>query len=158
MNKRQLILPVALVLSTGLGARQVTIQVPDPLDIFEDVGHQFKMRSFPPTDIREEKENFIVEMEVPGYEKENISIKIKDKYLKVSGKKDIKTEEKGEKHIRREIRSASFERSLFLGKPVDAESATAEHKNGMLLITIPIIEGEKAVGVTVPILSKEKKN
>ena len=94
------------------------------------------------TDIREDKNGYVLEIEMPGYKKEDISINLEDGYVTVSAKKDDKDSDKdGSVYLRRE-RSVSCSRSYYVGD-VEVEDVDAKFEGGVLYLTLPK-EKEKA--------------
>lgn len=88
-------------------------------------------------DIYEKDNTYFIEMDVPGFKKDEISIECNDGYLTITAKKneEIKDEEKN--YIRRERTSSSYSREFYLGKEINEEMIKAEFKDGTLNITIP---------------------
>lgn len=89
----------------------------------------------PVVDIEETKEAFLVKAELPGVEKDDVSVNIEDGVLTIKGEKKSRTEDK--KQHRVECSYGSFVRSFTLPKTVKAEGVEAEYKNGILNLTIP---------------------
>ncbi len=90
------------------------------------------------TDIRDEGDKYVMESELPGFEKEDIKLDINGSYLVISAQHE-NTEEKKEdsgKYIRRERKFGSYQRSFDISD-VDAEGISAEYKNGVLIIDLP---------------------
>lgn len=85
-------------------------------------------------DIYEQEDNFFIEMDAPGFTKEEIQIEVKDGYLKIMANKQ--QEEDSRNYIRRERNYTSYERSFYLGNVVE-EEITATFKDGILSIKIP---------------------
>ncbi len=85
-------------------------------------------------DIYEQEDNFFIEMDAPGFSKEDIQIEVKDGYLTIAASKKQEQEEKN--YIRRERNYTSYERSFYLGN-VKEEEITATFKDGILIIKIP---------------------
>ena len=96
------------------------------------------------TDIRDKKDKYIIEMDLPGYEKENINLSLKDGYLEVTAevKKEDDKEEKG-KYVHKERYYGHCSRSFYVGEQIEEEDVSAEFKNGILKICIPKKEDEK---------------
>ena len=92
------------------------------------------------TDIVEKDGQYLLDMELPGYKKEDIKMELKDGYLMVSATKNIDNEEKdSEGHvIRRERYSGSCNRSFYVGDTIKEEDVKASFDNGELKITIPV--------------------
>jgi HSP20 family protein len=96
-----------------------------------------------PVDIYETKKDLVVEMQVPGYNKEDIKITFHKDYLKVEGKTQETKEEKDKNYWRKEIRKGSFVKVIPLPKKVDSKKANAIFKDGILKITLPKLEEEE---------------
>lgn len=92
------------------------------------------------TDIVEKDGQYLLNMELPGYKKEDIKMELKDGYLMVSATKNIDNEEKdSEGHvIRRERYSGSCNRRFFVGDSIKEEDVKASFDNGELKISIPV--------------------
>lgn len=96
------------------------------------------------TDIKEKKDKYIIEMDLPGYEKENINLSLKDGYLEVTAevKKEDDNEEK-DKFVHKERYYGHCSRSFYVGEQIKEEEVNAEFKNGILKICIPKKEERK---------------
>ncbi len=90
-------------------------------------------------DIYEKDNKYHVEMDVPGFNKDDISIDINDGYLTVEATKGEDKEEKDKNYIRRERTYGQIKRQFYVGN-VDTEKTKAEFKNGTLKIVIPKVE------------------
>ncbi|OUQ06911.1 heat-shock protein Hsp20 [Erysipelatoclostridium sp. An15] len=84
-------------------------------------------------------DNYQLEMEVPGFAKEDISIELHDGYLNISAKKSNDNDEKDNDGniIRRERYSGSCSRSFYVGDDIKQEDIKASYNNGELIITLP---------------------
>lgn len=91
----------------------------------------------PSIDIVDDKENFKVEVEMPGLGEENIKVSIRDGMLTISGEKETSRKDEGKNYSRREIAYGRYERSIPLPDSVDTNKAKASFKKGMLWINIP---------------------
>lgn len=113
-------------------------------EMFEDpffTEHESKIMK---TDIKEKKDKYLIDVELPGYEKENIKMEVEDGYLTVHAEIDSNKEEKEEgKFVRRERYVGSCSRSFYVGTEIQAEDIKASFKNGMLKIEIPKKEEKK---------------
>jgi len=119
-------------------------------DLFEDFfkGDEFFSRrenSIMKTDIREKADKYIIEMDLPGYEKENINLELKKGYLQVSAKveKEKNEEDKHEKYVHKERFYGTCARSFYVGDQIKEEDINAEFKNGILKVSIPKKEEKK---------------
>jgi len=89
------------------------------------------------SNIREEDDKYILDIEAPGMDKKDIDISIENGYLTISGKKKIKNEFKKEDYILIESSYGSFERSFKLPKNINPDEIKADFKKGILEIIIP---------------------
>ena len=89
-------------------------------------------------DIYEKDGDYHIEMDVPGFKKEEISIDVKDGYLTIKAEKNNEENESDEErnYIRRERSCSKYERSFYLGD-LDQDKIDAEFTNGMLKIVVP---------------------
>lgn len=103
-------------------------------DVFFNEGESKLMK----TDIKEKKDEYIIDIDLPGYEKEGIKLNIQDGYLTVHAtvNKEEKDEEKG-KFVRKERYSGECSRSFYVGENVTENEIKAKFKNGTLTIEIP---------------------
>lgn len=97
------------------------------------------------TDIREKEGSYLVDIDLPGYDKSDIKISVDDGYLTINAKKEEKNDEKGEDgtFIRRERFSGECSRSFYVGEEIEAEDVKASFKNGILTLDIPKKEENK---------------
>lgn len=94
------------------------------------------------TDITEKDGTYVLEADLPGFKKEDISIDIDKDCLTISAEhKSEENEEKGDNYIRRERFYGSYTRS-FNVKGIDTEAITAAYNDGVLTLTMPKKEPE----------------
>lgn len=91
------------------------------------------------TDIHDKDGNYVIEMELPGYEKENIAADLKDGYLTISASRNETKEEKDAKGncIRKERYTGSCNRSFYVGDQVTQDDIKASFRNGILTLQVP---------------------
>ena len=90
------------------------------------------------TDIKEKDKEYVIEMDLPGYEKENIKIDIADGYLTVHAVSSKNSSEKEEgKFVRKERYLGECSRSFYIGDDVNEDNIKASFKNGILKVEIP---------------------
>lgn len=96
------------------------------------------------TDVKETDNSYILEVDLPGYSKENIKIDVEDGYLTINAKveKSENDEEKG-KYVRRERFTGEMSRSFYVGEDVGVEDVKASFKNGILNLEVPKTDPEK---------------
>ncbi len=95
-----------------------------------------KKYSLPAVNIIEEKDKYILELAVPGINKEDIDIKLEDKELIISSKAEKKDEDIEENFVRVEYNYDSFKRIFTIPDTVDTKSIDAKYKNGVLYLTL----------------------
>lgn len=90
------------------------------------------------TDIKDNKDNYEVLMDLPGYTKDNIEINVENGYLNIHAKIEKNDEDKEEnKFVRRERYCGECSRSFYLGDDVKQDDIKASFNNGTLSITVP---------------------
>jgi HSP20 family protein len=92
---------------------------------------------WPAVDVREDDDNYLVEVELPGLSEKDVEVKVENSLLTIASRKDESSEEKDEGYIRKERRHYSFSRSFSLPDNVDVEKITANFKNGLLDVAVP---------------------
>ena len=91
------------------------------------------------TDVREHDDGYEVDIDLPGFKKEEISLSLENGYLTVSASKglDKKEENKKGKLIRQERYMGSMQRSFYVGEGVTEEDIKAKFEDGVLKLDIP---------------------
>ncbi len=114
------------------------------LDLFDDFFEMPTLRGvsrhdFMKTDIRELDNNYVMDIDMPGFAKENLNIELQDGYLTVSARKESNNEEKDNKGniIHQERYTGSMSRSYYVGENLTVEDIKAGFKDGILTITFP---------------------
>lgn len=105
----------------------------------------------PKVDIVENDDNVAMRFEVPGMDKKNIKVGVKDGVLTVSGERKVEKEEKTESYIRSEIHSGSFSRSFTLPDSIDIEKIEADYKDGILELSLAKREEAKPKEIDVKV-------
>ena len=97
------------------------------------------------TDIKEKGDKYLLEVDLPGYEKEDIKIEIEDGYLTVhaSMNKNVEESDKDSKYVHKERYVGNSSRSFYVGDNVKEEDIKATFKNGTLKLTFPKDKQEK---------------
>jgi HSP20 family protein len=103
----------------------------------------------PAVDLYEKDDQFIIKAELPGVNKDDIKVDLKDRVLTLSGERTYENEVKEENYYRRERSYGKFQRAFTLPADVDSEKIKAEFKDGVLQIEVPKPEDRKAKRVTV---------
>ncbi|HIW81749.1 MAG TPA: Hsp20/alpha crystallin family protein [Candidatus Acetatifactor stercoripullorum] len=92
------------------------------------------------TDVKELDDGYEVDIDLPGFKKEEVSVELKDGYLTVSAAKGLDKDEKDEKsgrYIRRERYAGSMSRSFYVGENVTQDEVKAKYENGILRLSVP---------------------
>ncbi|MBQ5415438.1 MAG: Hsp20/alpha crystallin family protein [Firmicutes bacterium] len=90
------------------------------------------------TDVREHEEGYEIDIDLPGFKKEEINLELQNGYLTVSAAKGVdKTEEKKGKLIRQERFAGAMQRSFYVGDSLTEEDIKAAFNNGVLSLTVP---------------------
>ena len=91
------------------------------------------------TDIRETEDSFVLDVELPGFKKEDVKLQLKDGYLKINAATQTTDEEKDEngKFLRRERYTGAMERSFYVGEDLTEEDVKARFEKGVLTLTLP---------------------
>ena len=99
------------------------------------------------TDVKESAKGFTLDIDLPGYKKEDISAELKDGYLTVSAKTNEEHEEKEEDgtYIRRERTFGSCSRSFYIGEDIEETEVKAKFEDGILKVFVPKKEIEPKV-------------
>ena len=99
------------------------------------------------TDIRETDTSYELDIDLPGFKKDEVSIDLKDGYLTISAAKglDKDAEDKKGKYIRQERYAGACSRSFYVGEGVTEEDIKAEFKHGILTLVVPKKEAKPAV-------------
>ena len=106
------------------------------------------------TDIREHDNGYEVDVDLPGFKKDEISLELESGYLTVSAAKGLDKDEKDKKgkYIRRERYAGAMQRSFYVGDTLTQEDIKAKYDNGILSISIPkkdakAVETKKTIAI-----------
>ena len=103
----------------------------------------------PTVDLYEKDDNFVIKAELPGVDKKDITIDLKDRVLTLSGERSYENEVKEENYYRRERSYGKFQRAFTLPADVDSDKIKAEFKDGVLQVEVPKPEEQKPKQVTI---------
>ena len=117
--------------------------------IFGPQGHNLMK-----TDVQENDQAFIVEIDLPGFKKEDVKVALEDGYLNVSASREDKQEEKKEsRYIRKERYVGACQRNFYVGDEVEEGDIKAEFSDGVLKLVIakkeekPKVEERKYISI-----------
>ena len=100
------------------------------------------------TDIKENEGSYELDIDLPGFKKDEITAELKDGYLTVSAAKGLDEDDKDKetgKYIRRERYTGSCQRSFYVGDDITEEDIKGEFKHGILKLFVPKKEAKPAV-------------
>ncbi len=103
----------------------------------------------PRVDIYDDKDNIVIKAEMPGVDKKDIKVDVKDRVLTLSGERSADKEVKEDSYYRRERTFGRFERSFTLPGEIDPEKIAAEYKDGVLKIVVPKPEEQKPKQIAI---------
>jgi HSP20 family protein len=107
-------------------------------DFFDTSNMGFNNSTMPAVNIKETKDDFVVEVAAPGMKKEDFNIELDNNLLVISSEKEEQNEEKKEgEFTRREFSYQSFKRSFTLPKTIEDGKIVAKYNEGVLSITLP---------------------
>ena len=107
-------------------------------EVFERQSTETEVTYKPAANVREDETNYMLELALPGFAKEEITIKFEDEVLTITAGRQPKEDEKGPKYTWNEFGYKSkYERSFQLPETVNADSISAAFDNGILLVTLP---------------------
>ena len=90
-----------------------------------------------PLDVSECENDFVVTASLPGIKPDDVQTTILGDTLTIRGESKAAAEHKGQNWLVRERRAGSFQRSVSLGTPINADKATAQFEDGVLTLTLP---------------------
>jgi HSP20 family protein len=113
----------------------------DPFELLTSVfDDNFLYRDFarlPSIDVREEKDKYLVEVELPGLSEKDVELTLKDRVLTLAtAKKEEKEEKVQKKWLKRERREFCFSRDLLLPEDADEDAVSASFKDGLLTVEV----------------------
>ena len=100
------------------------------------------------TDIKETDNGYELEIDLPGFTKDEIKASLNDGYLTISAAKGLDKDEQEKesgRYIRRERYAGACQRSFYVGEAVKQEDIKGEFKHGILKLLVPKVEAKKAV-------------
>jgi len=105
----------------------------------------------PALDVHEDKDNFVVQAELPGMKREEIEVSLHDGALSISGERKLEKQYEAAEACRTERFFGKFQRTVTLPAPVAGDKVKAQYKDGILTITLPKTEEAKPKQIDVTI-------
>ncbi len=103
----------------------------------------------PVVDIYETEAEIVLKAELPGVDRNRIQLEVKDNTLILKGERNFEKDVKEENYHRIERGYGSFERSFSLPTLVDREKIKAKYKDGVLEVSLPKIESDRAQQISI---------
>ena len=127
-------------------------------DLFDDFGLEREMRNLDRklygrkagremlTDVKEHDDHYDLEIELPGFKKEDLTVELNDGYLTITAEKSHdQNKEKDGKLIRQERYAGVMSRSYYVGEDLKTEDIHGKYEGGVLTLSIPKREEQKKV-------------
>ena len=117
-----------------------------------------KARNLMKTDVRDTGDGYELDVDLPGFKKDEVSVKLNDGYLTISAAKGLDKDDKDKKgnYIRRERYAGAMQRSFYVGD-IKGEDIRARFENGILSLTVPKAEVKKLESTTRLQSNKRKR-
>jgi HSP20 family protein len=113
-------------------------------------GEDFSLAEWnPAVDIYEDADTIVIKAELPGVDKQDIAVDLKDDVLSLRGERNYQNEVKEDHYYRKERASGSFSRRFTLPAGMNPETIKADYQDGVLTVTIPKPEERKPKQITV---------
>ena len=129
-------------------------------NLFDDFMDDFSFPTFPnvdkelygkhaknlmKTDVKETENAYEIDIDLPGFKKEDVKIQLKNGYLNIQATREEKKDEKDDKgkYVRRERYTGTCNRSFYVGSSIKHEDIHAKYENGILHVTFPKEETKK---------------
>ena len=109
------------------------------------------------TDVRETEDSYELDIDLPGFKKEDVSVELKNGYLTIQAVRSHSNDEKDKegRYLRRETFSGTCARSFYVGDAVKKEDIHAKFEDGILHITLPAPQQQKALPVNSNLIEIE---
>ncbi len=100
------------------------------------------------TDIKETEDSYELEMDLPGFKKDEVTVELDNGYITIRAAKGLDKDEKTKegRYIRKERYAGSCERSFYVGEAVTQDDIKASFRHGILRLDIPKKENKKVEG------------
>lgn len=113
----------------------------------EQFGQEFGeipgQRRGPAIDVAERDDEIVVTADLPGYEREDIAVTLRDGDLRIEAGHRTESEQTEGDYVRRERRQEAVSRSVSLPVPVDEDGTSATYTNGVLTVSLPKVDREQ---------------
>lgn len=114
-------------------------------DLFDEPFFKTNSTTVMKTDVKEQDGSYMIDIELPGYNKEDIKAHLQDGYLTITASTNKNVDEKDSKgnYIRRERYTGQCSRSFYVGENVKDEDIKAGYKDGVLSLVVPKMDAKQ---------------
>lgn len=109
---------------------------------FEDMFNDLTLSSNMKCDVYEKDGAYNIEVDVPGFKKEDITIEVKNGYLTIMASKESSNDDEGKNYIYHERKYGKYERTFYLGE-LKTDDISASFEDGTLKIIVPKVEEDR---------------
>ncbi|MEI6084230.1 MAG: Hsp20/alpha crystallin family protein [Verrucomicrobiota bacterium] len=128
-----------------------TTELWNPFVGLEEINRALETAFAPALDVVEERDGFLVKLDLPGLSKDDVSVTIHDNFLTVKGERKHDVEQKEANFYHRERVHGTFARTIELPTRVDAGKVAAVFRDGVLHVTLPKSEEAKPKEIQVSV-------
>ncbi len=101
---------------------------------FQDFGRELDITTSVPVNIREEDGRVVLTADMPGVQKEDISLKADEKGVEIAGESQQQIKEENEKYLRKERSSRTYRRKIVWPTDIDPDTIKAKYEDGVLTV------------------------
>ena len=114
-------------------------------DLFDEPFFKSNNTTVMKTDVKEQDGRYMIDIELPGYNKEDIKAQLRDGYLTItaSTNKNVDEKDNAGNYIRRERYTGQCSRSFYVGENVKDEDIKAGYKDGVLSLVVPKVDAKQ---------------
>lgn len=114
-------------------------------DLFDEPFFKSNNTTVMKTDVKEQDGRYMIDIELPGYNKEDIKAQLRDGYLTItaSTNKNVDEKDNAGNYIRRERYTGQCSRSFYVGENVRDEDIKAGYKDGVLSLVVPKVDAKQ---------------
>ncbi len=102
-----------------------------------EFGEQPLWSESPSVDLAERDEEYVVTVDLPGFDKDEITVQLSDRTLQIKAERSEETDQRDERFIRQERSHRSVSRSISIPEQVREDDVSASYNNGVLTVTLP---------------------
>lgn len=113
------------------------LKVNDSFDNLFDDFFKVSKKNILRSDIEENENEYLINIDIPGFSKENISLDFEDGYLNVTAVNQASKKEEGVKYLHRERFYGKVSRTFYIGKTIKEDEIKASFENGVLKVKLP---------------------